>query len=90
MRKVGAVKGSSAPSPVPPGSTSESAGGETMRRTGSGGYSKEYSQASGPRHPLSIPKRQDSTGMQRNDGPVPGTPIRAMGECASPFCQLQY
>jgi hypothetical protein len=36
MRKVGAVKGSSAPSPVP-GSTSESGGGDAMRRTGSGG-----------------------------------------------------
>lgn len=36
IREVVVSKGSSAPSPVP-GSTSEFAGGETMRRTGSGG-----------------------------------------------------
>ncbi|KAN0106082.1 hypothetical protein V8E51_008958 [Hyaloscypha variabilis] len=72
MRKVGTTKGSAAPSPVP-GSTSESAGGEAMRRTGSGG--------GGPRIASALSSRKDSP-IPRNDPSVPGTPGRP---AAPPF-----
>ncbi|KAH6671675.1 hypothetical protein B0J14DRAFT_594167 [Halenospora varia] len=72
MRKVGASKGSAAPSPVP-GSTSENAGGEMMRRTGSGG--------GGPRVSSALSSRKDSP-LPRNDASIPSTPGRAM---APPF-----
>ncbi|KAI9743473.1 MAG: hypothetical protein M1818_002786 [Claussenomyces sp. TS43310] len=66
MRKVGAVRGSTSPLPG-----SDSAGGETMRRTGSGG--------GGPRIPSSLSVRKDSP-MLRNDATA--TPSRSM---APPF-----
>ncbi|CAG8958612.1 hypothetical protein HYFRA_00009929 [Hymenoscyphus fraxineus] len=73
LTKVRTAKGSTsaAPSPVP-GSTSENGGGETMRRTGSGG--------GGPRVSSALSGRRD-TPSAGNDG-APGTPIRAM---APPF-----
>jgi hypothetical protein len=82
MRKVGAVKGSAAPSPVP-GSTSESGGGEAMRRTGSGGQSKDHISQTGPRNISLLPTRRDSpatVGVHRMDRNVPGTPSRIGGE----------
>ncbi|KAH8774931.1 hypothetical protein BGZ57DRAFT_926569 [Hyaloscypha finlandica] len=72
MRKVGVSKGSAAPSPIP-GSTSESAGGEAMRRTGSGG--------GGPRLASALSSRKDSP-VPGNDPSVPGTPSRPI---APPF-----
>ncbi|KAI9640456.1 hypothetical protein NHQ30_011202 [Ciborinia camelliae] len=72
MRKVTVSKGSLAPSPVP-GSTSETAGGEGMKRTGSGG--------GGPRIQSSLSNRKD-TPLSKKDGSVPNTPSRAM---APPF-----
>lgn len=86
MRKVGVSKGSAAPSPVP-GSTSESAGGELMRRTGSGGgsqskvhwYLGESSHNSVPRVASALSSRKDSP-LPRNDSGVPGTPGRPTGK----------
>jgi hypothetical protein len=86
MRKVGTTKGSAAPSPVP-GSTSESAGGEAMRRTGSGGggrlpnnwYTHGSSHSAGPRIASALPSRKDSP-IPRNDPSVPGTPGRPAGK----------
>ncbi|KAF7894257.1 hypothetical protein EAF00_007771 [Botryotinia globosa] len=72
MRKATLSKGSLAPSPVPD-STSEQAGGEEMKRTGSGG--------GGPRIQSSLSNRK-STPFSKNDGSVPNTPNRAM---APPF-----
>ncbi|EKD16757.1 uncharacterized protein L3040_006259 [Drepanopeziza brunnea f. sp. 'multigermtubi'] len=69
IRKVGVSKGSAAPSPVP-WNTSESAGGEGMKRTGSGG--------GGPRVTSALSTRKDSP-LPRNE---PSTPIRTM---APPF-----
>ncbi|RFU27056.1 hypothetical protein B7463_g9278, partial [Scytalidium lignicola] len=67
MRKVGASKGSTAPSPIP-GSTSENAGGEVMRRTGSGG--------GGPRLQSALSSRKDSP-IPRNEGSTPHPQSRA-------------
>ncbi|KAH8802669.1 hypothetical protein F5884DRAFT_802672 [Xylogone sp. PMI_703] len=67
MRKVGVSKGSTAASPIP-GSTSETAGGEAMRRTGSGG--------GGPRLQSALSSRKDSP-IPRNDGSTPHPPSRA-------------
>jgi hypothetical protein len=86
MRKVGVSKGSAAPSPVP-GSTSESAGGEAMRRTGSGGggqsnsdlYLHGNSHKAVPRVASALSSRKDSP-IPRNDPSVPGTPGRPTGE----------
>ncbi|KAF7885483.1 uncharacterized protein EAF02_003992 [Botrytis sinoallii] len=72
MRKATVSKGSLAPSPVPD-SISEQAGGEEMRRTGSGG--------GGPRIQSSLSNRK-STPFSKNDGSVPNTPNRAI---APPF-----
>ncbi|CDF44005.1 hypothetical protein BofuT4P101000005001 [Botrytis cinerea T4] len=72
MRKATVSKGSLAPSPVPD-STSEAAGGEEMKRTGSGG--------GGPRIQSSLSNRK-STPFSKNDGSVPNTPNRVM---APPF-----
>ncbi|TGO52079.1 hypothetical protein BCON_0148g00240 [Botryotinia convoluta] len=72
MRKATVSKGSLAPSPVPD-SISEPAGGEEMKRTGSGG--------GGPRIQSSLSNRK-STPFSKNDGSVPNTPNRAM---APPF-----
>ncbi|KAF7959416.1 hypothetical protein EAE96_001035 [Botrytis aclada] len=72
MRKATVSKGSLAPSPVPD-STSEPAGGEEMKRTGSGG--------GGPRIQSSLSNRK-STPFSKNDGSVPNTPNRTM---APPF-----
>ncbi|KAF7925443.1 uncharacterized protein EAE97_010524 [Botrytis byssoidea] len=68
MRKATVSKGSLAPSPVPD-STSEQAGGEEMKRTGSGG--------GGPRIQSSLSNRK-SNPFPKNDGSVPNTPNRAM------------
>ncbi|APA15790.1 hypothetical protein SS1G_09359 [Sclerotinia sclerotiorum 1980 UF-70] len=68
MRKVTVSKGSLAPSPVP-GSTSETTGGEGMKRTGSGG--------GGPRIQSSLSNRKE-TSLSKTDGSVPDTPNRAM------------
>ena len=64
MRKATALKGSNAPSPIPGGdhSTSAAAGGESMRRTASGG---------GRGSAMSV--RKDSTPL-RPDASIPGTP----------------
>ncbi|ESZ93374.1 hypothetical protein SBOR_6251 [Sclerotinia borealis F-4128] len=72
MRKVTVSKGSLAPSPVP-GSTSETVGGEGMKRTGSGG--------GGPRIQSSLSNRKDVS-LSKIDGSVPNTPNRTM---APPF-----
>jgi hypothetical protein len=85
MRKVGVSKGSAAPSPIP-GSTSESAGGEAMRRTGSGGgqldaevYICGSSHSLGPRLASALSSRKDSP-VPGNDPSVPGTPSRPTGK----------
>jgi hypothetical protein len=86
MRKVGVSKGSAAPSPVP-GSTSESAGGEAMRRTGSGGASqskahlniRRSSYNAVPRVASALSSRKDSP-IPRNDPSIPGTPGRPTGK----------
>ncbi|TGO53668.1 hypothetical protein BOTNAR_0289g00080 [Botryotinia narcissicola] len=90
MRKATVSKGSLAPSPVPD-STSEQAGGEEMKRTGSGGggnsraahqtHQLRSSQLVGPRIQSSLSNRK-STPFSKNDGSVPNTPNRAM---APPF-----
>ncbi|KUJ14221.1 uncharacterized protein LY89DRAFT_620563 [Mollisia scopiformis] len=69
MRKVGVSKTSAAPSPIP-GSAADSAGGESMRRTGSGG--------GGPRVTSALSARKDSP----IPGSIPNTPGRSM---APPF-----
>ncbi|CZR64050.1 uncharacterized protein PAC_13947 [Phialocephala subalpina] len=85
MRKVGVSK-SNAPSPIP-GSTAESAGGESMRRTGSGGggLSQHFTHheahqltTSGPRVASALSARKDSP----VPGSIPNTPGRPM---APPF-----
>lgn len=75
MRKVGVSKGSAAPSPAP-GSTSENAAGESMRRTGSGG--------AGPRVVSALSSRKDLT-LPKHDASIPSTPGRSMGMSAIPI-----
>ncbi|KAI1076978.1 hypothetical protein F5B20DRAFT_553638 [Whalleya microplaca] len=67
MRKAAAAtKGSSAPSPQPGADGPLAA--ESMRRTGSGGGQ--------PRVPSALSIRRDSP-LPRNDGSLPGTPLRS-------------
>ncbi|RDL36209.1 Uncharacterized protein BP5553_06821 [Venustampulla echinocandica] len=70
MRKVGASKGSAAPSPIP-GSTSENVGGEMMRTTSSGG--------AGPRVSSALSARKDSP-FPKGDAPTPS----ALGRTIAP------
>ncbi|EHK96444.1 hypothetical protein M7I_7838 [Glarea lozoyensis 74030] len=85
MRKVGASKGSAAPSPVP-GSTYETSGGELMGRTNSGGGGGLHQALlgmkahilAGPRTSSALSARKEIP-VARNDA-IPGTPVgRAMG-----------
>lgn len=78
MRKVGVSKGSAAPSPVP-WNTSESAGGEGMKRTGSGGGGQYNITAAGlslyfagpsPRVASALSSRKDSP-LLRNESSMP-------------------
>ncbi|PSS12267.1 hypothetical protein M430DRAFT_21367 [Amorphotheca resinae ATCC 22711] len=71
MRKVGVSK-SSAASPVP-GSTSESAGGEMMRRTGSGGGRPQVYSSLSARRDSPIPKNE--TPVPNTSGRPPAPPI---------------